>query len=482
MKPLCVIPVDGDGARAAKGLPLLDAGGDPVAVALEALGECSVVAVAGRGAWRVVAEAYRAAKARGFNPFRLTGVDTDAEPLLAGIPANRLLVARTASKTMTRHGEAGYRLVAGKPLDRRGFLRGTAGLREYINTPRIASPSACQGLRYCGLCVEACPFQALEEKPPRADPDRCTGCGLCLSTCPVRVLESTGTSSGEIESFVKTVAPALAGKKVLIVFSCPESIDEALQALRGEAGKGQAALFIPLYCPGEAVFDTVAGLVAGGASIAFYCSGGWGCRGWEEYRERVLGPLEEKGYVSWPIGVEELVEAYRETGEKGVGFDPEWLSKPATRRVVAVEAEGETIASIPLWIRVDGERCDLCSACVHECPTGALYMREEGDRQELVYNPLKCIGCDACSRVCPYSALETARVLPAPSTEQVLAWDEIARCIVCGRPIGSKKLVEAVARKMREMGLPDRVVVTAYMCNECKVKYQLGLVEPREKP
>jgi len=43
----------------------------------------------------------------------------------------------------------------------------------------------------CGLCVQACPFEALEVKGNVAvvDPDKCTNCGDCVEICPADALE-----------------------------------------------------------------------------------------------------------------------------------------------------------------------------------------------------------------------------------------------------------------------------------------------------
>ena len=40
----------------------------------------------------------------------------------------------------------------------------------------------------CGLCVDACPFNALKRDPKTGaiivDEDKCTGCGICVQVCP----------------------------------------------------------------------------------------------------------------------------------------------------------------------------------------------------------------------------------------------------------------------------------------------------------
>ncbi len=58
-----------------------------------------------------------------------------------------------------------------------------------------ADVSLCKG---CGLCVEACPVQAIVQTTQlnekgyeviQVDADKCIGCGSCYTTCPDYVYE-----------------------------------------------------------------------------------------------------------------------------------------------------------------------------------------------------------------------------------------------------------------------------------------------------
>jgi ferredoxin-type protein NapG len=59
----------------------------------------------------------------------------------------------------------------------------------------------------CGVCVEACPYEALSfdfDRRPLVDESKCNGCGECVRICPANVLLSfTGGSTRGIEVFTE---------------------------------------------------------------------------------------------------------------------------------------------------------------------------------------------------------------------------------------------------------------------------------------
>jgi len=58
-----------------------------------------------------------------------------------------------------------------------------------------------------------------------------------------------------------------------------------------------------------------------------------------------------------------------------------------------------------------------------------------------------------------------------------MAFEEVARCIVCGKPIGPLRLVEKVIEKLMRAGFNPENMPTILMCNDCKQKFNLGLVD-----
>ncbi|MBN2125802.1 MAG: 4Fe-4S binding protein, partial [Deltaproteobacteria bacterium] len=136
-------------------------------------------------------------------------------------------------------------------------------------------------------------------------------------------------------------------------------------------------------------------------------------------------------------------------------------------------------------IRIDGDRCTLCGACARRCPTGALRLVEE-EEIAIQFSHRACLACGACLSHCSEKALSLHRVLqPTPFREGAAVEkvrDEPARCRICGRVTGKKRLQEKVALQLRAAGF-DLLADGIGLCRLCKNRavYQES-AEPAERP
>lgn len=80
------------------------------------------------------------------------------------------------------------------------FLRPQLSHSEAVETPTpVIDEQKCV---HCGLCADACVFNALAVLTDRVlvFPELCHGCGACSALCPTRAITETGRSIGSVET------------------------------------------------------------------------------------------------------------------------------------------------------------------------------------------------------------------------------------------------------------------------------------------
>ena len=103
-------------------------------------------------------------------------------------------------------------------------------------------------------------------------------------------------------------------------------------------------------------------------------------------------------------------------------------------------------------VEVDRQRCSLCEACSHHCPTGALSQHAEGKVMGLYHRPALCTGCPgrrSCEDICPEDA---ARVLESAEKARrseivVLVESEMLCCRYCNELFAPESRVDRVSEK-----------------------------------
>jgi len=100
-------------------------------------------------------------------------------------------------------------------------------------------------------------------------------------------------------------------------------------------------------------------------------------------------------------------------------------------------------------VLVDTEKCTLCHACTHLCPTGALSGQMD-PVPALFFTESLCVQCNLCRAGCPEKAITLqARFLPDAvqrGRSRELARDQLVPCNKCGTPfMGQRKLAASLA-------------------------------------
>ncbi|OIP91235.1 MAG: hypothetical protein AUK55_11555 [Syntrophobacteraceae bacterium CG2_30_61_12] len=113
---------------------------------------------------------------------------------------------------------------------------------------------------------------------------------------------------------------------------------------------------------------------------------------------------------------------------------------------------------IGLLIRED--LCVGCLACSRICPEAAIVVTDRADRREVRFQR-GCRGrdCDRCVAVCPEKALALGTA-EGPELEPPLIMEfELNRCRSCTRPVTTKKIVARLLERTPpqfDLGMPAR--------------------------
>ena len=114
----------------------------------------------------------------------------------------------------------------------------------------------------------------------------------------------------------------------------------------------------------------------------------------------------------------------------------------------------------------------MCLACVGACPDGAIL--DNAETPQLRFIEAKCVQCGLCATTCPEHAIAlTPRLSLAPEAKQPRVLNEavVFKCIACGKPLGTEKMVENMLAKLagHSMFAAPGALDRLKMCADCRV-------------
>ncbi|MEJ2344555.1 MAG: 4Fe-4S binding protein [Gammaproteobacteria bacterium] len=366
--------------------------------------------------------------------------------------------------------------------------------------PAICAHGA-SGLSGCSRCLDACPTVAIRSIGDRIEVDAnlCQGGGSCATACPTGAIRYVYPA---VNDFLDSLRQALqryrgyGGASPAVVFHDAEAGAEAFRSVAAalpervlpfeveEAGSlGMDAWLTALAYGADQVLILVTGATPPSVlrELSLQLSYAWAIlEGMGYARER----LQLFGYrdpdESWPIHAAGAIGdgAAMVPGTFAAFDEKRTMIRLAVDHLHEHAPQARPLAALPagapfgeVW--VDAQNCTLCMACASQCPTGALLA---GDgRPQLRFLEQNCVQCGLCARSCPedaigpsprylYDAGQRARI-------RVLYEEEPFRCVSCGKPFASQKVVARMTQKLHNhwMFQDEAALRRLKMCEECRV-------------
>lgn len=127
----------------------------------------------------------------------------------------------------------------------------------------------------------------------------------------------------------------------------------------------------------------------------------------------------------------------------------------------------------------DKERCVGCGACSHVCPAGAITVADEGATRTVRVWHGHCAFCGRCEDSCPWEAVKLSKEFIIVVSNKEEAEDrvelELAHCPSCGSPFiplrHLSKILERVEEPLSKRGASlDEYKQLASLCPSCRAR------------
>lgn len=364
-------------------------------------------------------------------------------------------------------------------------------------------PSICAhgraGITGCRRCIEACPTLAITSvgESIRVSPYLCQGGGSCATACPTGAITYAYPLASDLLDAVRTLLGAYraaGGEDACVMFF--DSQEGAALAAEGAEQLPEEVLPIPVEEIGSVGMDTWLTVLAYGAShVAVLGTSDTPPSVWRELRDQsayAQAILEGMGYdggrllVVQAASAAELADALTQRRPQPPLAPASYVTFNEKRKTIRFALEhlaaltSGTPEPAPLpegapfgEVHVDRDACTLCMACVSVCPAQAL--RDGDEAPQLRFVEANCVQCGLCRTACPERAISLApRIVygrDAVFATRVLNEEEPFRCVVCGKPFATRKMMERMKEKLggHWMFQSGDALRRLQMCETCRV-------------
>src|SRR5262252_1717301 len=354
----------------------------------------------------------------------------------------------------------------------------------------------------CNQCIDVCSTGAISPDGDhvKVDPHLCMGCGGCATVCPSGAMSYAYPRMPDLGARLKRLLSvyAQAGGKDACVLFHNAGEGRSLIAALARHGRGLPARVLPLevHHPASVGIDALLAALAYGASQVAVLAGpkeageyGQAVRTQMGFAESIVNGLgyggvhfrllaggERAGLEGdlWSLAPAASVSkaaTFNLSPEKRatLEFAIEHLARQAPKPQDAI-ALG---AGAPYGqVLVDRKTCTLCMACVGACPESALV--DGRDRPMLKFIERNCVQCGLCEATCPEDAISLVpRLLLTAQAKQEVTLNEAEpfNCVRCGKPFGTRAMVENMLGKLagHSMFPGAGALKRLQMCADCRV-------------
>ncbi len=370
--------------------------------------------------------------------------------------------------------------------------------RFFNYEPRICAHSR-SGREGCNLCLDVCSSGAItpDGDKVKVEPHTCAGCGGCATVCPSGAMTYAYPRVPDIGVRLKALLGTYreaGGKDACLLFHDAGEGRKALLEL-GRRGKGLPARVIPVevFHTASVGIDLMLGTIAYGASQVCVVTTGKTADTYVAALKQQMGfaeaILQGLGYAGehfvlvgedalaarlWsmkPAAAPAQAAAYNLSAEKRTSLDFifDHLAKHAKR----VPEEIALPAGAPFGaLVVNKDTCTLCKACIGACPEAALL--DAQDAPQLRFIERNCVQCGLCADTCPEDAIRLVpRLLLGAQAKQAVVLNEAEafNCVSCGKPFGTKAMIDAMLVKVggHSMFAGGGALKRLQMCADCRV-------------
>ncbi len=354
----------------------------------------------------------------------------------------------------------------------------------------------------CNQCIDVCSAAAIRSDGDRifVEPHLCVGCGACTTVCPSGALTYAYPSVPDFGARIRTLLSTYAGQAAATPASCCTPKTAATRSPGSPAAaRACRRRVIPVevhHIASVGIDVWLAALAWGASQVAVLATGDEA----PEYRAALAFQMRLGDTIANALGYQgehfRIVDGAdvaqlrnRRSGigrsaldrtrggdvraDAGKAHDARPGARPS-RAACAGAAAGDSAAQgAPFGaIAINADTCTMCLACVGSCPEAAILDNMEAPQVRFIES--KCVQCGICAATCPEHAITLTprlNLTPAAKAPAVLNEAAIFKCIGCGKPLGTDKMIATMLGKLsgHSMFASPGALDRLKMCADCRV-------------